>query len=101
MNPEMLGVIFKIGWVGSALLIIYIVYFEWKAAKSRAEQAKIQLGEKENEDQVGNLSDNDLIDLVNSQFSGSSSAPRQKPTGPVPGSVDASGDVKTTGNKKS
>ena len=68
MNMEIWQIIAKGAFSGSILLILYLIYYEWKSAKNRAEELKIQLGEKGNEDKVEALSDDDLVDLVNKQL---------------------------------
>jgi hypothetical protein len=50
---------------GSIVLIIYIVYYEWKKSQILAEQDEIALGEKENEDAVNNLNDSAIVDAIN------------------------------------
>lgn len=59
----------------SICLILYIIYFEYKTAKINAENARIKLGEKENEDLIGNLTDAQLVDMANKGESGLPSAP--------------------------
>jgi hypothetical protein len=62
-------------FIASICLIIYIVYYEYSMAKINAENAKIRLGEKENEDLVDNLSDSELVQLANKSESGLPSSP--------------------------
>jgi hypothetical protein len=66
MNAQVIEIVSKLVFGGSLLLIIYIVYFEWKTSQISAEKARIALGEKENEDKVNSLDPNQLVDLVNS-----------------------------------
>jgi hypothetical protein len=69
MSDALLAIFSKAVFGGSILLILYIVYREWKLNKIKAEQDEIALGEKENEDIVANLSDPDLVATINSEFS--------------------------------
>jgi len=69
MSSSILELISKIVFGSSLLLIIYIVYYEWKTSRINAEKARIALGEKENEDYVKSLDPNQLIDLVNDDTS--------------------------------
>lgn len=75
MNDAILEIAAKGVFGGSLLLIVYIVYREWKLNKIAAEQAEIKLGEKENEDLVANLSDPDLVNTINSEFAKLPAAP--------------------------
>ncbi len=101
MSAEAGVLISKLAFGGSILLVIYIFYFEWRTAKANAEKAKIQLGEKENEDTVSALSESALIDLVNSDISPKSYSSGTKPTGPVSGSSSSNGDPKGSGDGSS
>lgn len=69
MSDVVLEIFAKGVFGGSLLLIVYIVYREWKLNKIAAEQAEIKLGEKENEDLVSTLDDKQLVDTINSEFS--------------------------------
>lgn len=82
----MLEIVSKLVFGSSIILIIYVIYYEWKTAKIAAEKARIRLGEIENETKVNNLTPDQLIDLVNNgsePSSPESSPPKGKPTGTV------------------
>ena len=86
MSDQVLLILSKAVFGGSILLIVYLVYREWKLTKIDAEKAEIALGEKENEDRVKNLDPNQLVDLVNDDTSSSgteNSPPTKKPTGSI------------------
>ena len=56
---------------GSIILIIYIVYYEWKQARIDSEQDEIEMGEMKNEGIIDALSDAELVDNINKELGGS------------------------------
>ena len=80
MTSDLLVLLSKFVFAGSVLLVLYIVYFEWKTAKIRAEEAEIKLGEKQNEDLVDSLDDTQLINTINEEFSKLPAAPTRSNT---------------------
>lgn len=69
MSDAVLAIFSKGVFGGSILLIMYIVYREWKLSKIAAEEAKIELGEKANESVVDSLNDKQLVDTINEELS--------------------------------
>ena len=65
MSDQALFYLSKAVFGGSIILIIYLVYREWKISKIEAEQAEIKLGEKQDEDVVDSATDAAIIDLIN------------------------------------
>lgn len=65
MSDTLLAILAEGIFGGSILLVIYLVYYEWKTAKIAAEKAEIELGEKENEDAINSLDDTAVLDLIN------------------------------------
>jgi hypothetical protein len=80
MSDLAIEIFSKLVFGGSICLILYIVYREWKYAKIKAEQAEMELGEKENEDLVSAMSDQQLIDTVNSEVAKLPIPPSRPPT---------------------
>ena len=80
MTEAIWGILAKGVFGGSILLIITIVYREYKLSKIKAEQEEIELGEKDNEDLVANLDDQQLVDTINSEFSKLPKPPSRPPT---------------------
>jgi hypothetical protein len=83
MSAQAIEVCSKFLFGSSILLIIYIVYFEVKSARIRAEKAEIELGENDNENTVKSLTPDQLLDLVNSQPSSSSTKSDSNPKKPT------------------
>lgn len=71
MSSQMIEILSKVIFGGSILVILYVVYYEWKTSQIIAEKNEIALGEKENEDAVNSLDDTALVDVVNKEFSSS------------------------------
>jgi hypothetical protein len=67
---------------GSVLLIIYLVYYEWKQARIESEEDEIEMGELKNEGIIESLSDAELVDMANQQSS--STVPSTSKNGVTP-----------------
>lgn len=63
---------------GSIILILYLVYYEWKQARIDAEQDEIEMGEMKNEGIIDSLSDAELTDSINKDVGGPSGNPPKK-----------------------
>jgi hypothetical protein len=61
----------------SLILIIYVVYREWKITRINAEQNEISLGEKTNEDIVASLTNNELVDALNKELGSGNTTPKK------------------------
>jgi hypothetical protein len=74
----MLEIISKVVFGGSLILIIYLVYYEWKKSQIEAEEDEIEMGELENENTINSQSDSSTIDSINKIIGGSSDTPPKK-----------------------
>lgn len=72
MSSQVLEFLSKTVFGGSIILVLYLVYHEYMTSRISAENAKIALEEKENEDLVDGQSDSAVIDAIN-QIGGSGS----------------------------
>ena len=72
MSDQIALILSKLVFGGSILLIMGVVYREWKLARISAEENKIKLAEKENEDLVNDQSDPAVVDSINKIISGQS-----------------------------
>lgn len=80
MTDTQILIISKIIFYGSIVVIIYLVYWEWKKAKIKAEVDEIEMGEIKNENTVNSLTPDELVDLINSGIEpdGTQSSPTTK-----------------------
>jgi len=78
MNAQLLEIISKIVFGSSLVLIIYIIYFEWKKSQIEAEEDEIEMGELENENTVKLQSDSDVADSINKIIGGPGDPPPKK-----------------------
>ena len=69
----------KVIFGSSVILILYIIFYEWKSSQIADEKAEIQLKELENENIINNSSDAAIVDDINKECESGQPGSSNKP----------------------